>query len=90
MNKTKMNLNLITIEDLKTLKEEIILELKQIINQPIDTTWLKSQDVKKILGCSEGTLIHLRASGALPYCKIGGTIYIRKKDVDRLFESNVA
>ncbi|MBI5371847.1 MAG: helix-turn-helix domain-containing protein [Sphingobacteriales bacterium] len=85
-----MNIDLLTLNDLKSLKEEIINEVKsclQISEQ--ENVWLKTSEVKKILGCSEGTLVNLRASGMLPYSKIKGTIYIRRSDLSKLFDSHI-
>lgn len=85
-----MNLNLATTDDLINIKSEIIAELKKCIQEHEKAdTWLKNSDVRKILGCSEGTLINLRASGKLPYSKIKGTIYFRKSDLNRLFNSHI-
>lgn len=85
-----MNIELLTVNDLNSLKQEIISELKNFIQgcEP-ENTWLKTSEIKKILGCSEGTLVNLRASGMLPYSKIKGTIYVRKNDLNKLFESNI-
>lgn len=85
-----MNLNVVTADDLKMLKDEIIKEVKKCFKEPKDEIeWLKTSDVKKILGCSEGTLCNLRASGMLPYSKINGTIYISKSELNKLFISHI-
>ena len=72
-----MNIELITVEDLNNLKEQILEDLKKYIKTTNEEdTWLKTCEVKRILGCSEGTLVNLRSNGMLPYSKIKGTIYI--------------
>jgi len=85
-----MNLEILTLNDLKAMKEEILAEIKQThqLNQD-ENIWLKSSEVRKLLSCSEGTLINLRASGMLPYSKVNGTIYIRKSDLNKLLNSNI-
>lgn len=86
----KMKIDIITLQHLEELKKQIVEEIKTVISyRPDEKEWLKSKEVKKALGCSEGTLNNLRASGALPFSKIAGTIYIRKVDLQRLFEENL-
>lgn len=85
-----MNIELLTLNDLNKLKQDIVNEVKQCLEiAEQENTWLKTSEVKKILGCSEGTLVNLRTSGLLPYSKIKGTIYIRKSDLNRLFSQNI-
>lgn len=85
-----MKIDILTSQHLDDLKTEIINEMKTLIGcKSTEQEWLKNKDVKKILGCSEGTLNNLRTSGMLPYSKISGTIYIRKSDLNKLFEQNI-
>ena len=48
--------------------------------------WLKSYEVRKLLGISAGTLQNLRVNGTLPYTKIGGLMYYRFEDIQKLME----
>lgn len=83
-----MNIEIITKTDLSKFKEEIVNEIKTLLdNKNQEHIWLKTSEARKLLGCSEGTLINLRNSGALPYSKVKGTIYVKKSDLYRLFES---
>jgi hypothetical protein len=41
--------------------------------------WLKSSEVKKMLGISPGTLQNLRINGMLPFTKIGGLSFTIRK-----------
>ncbi len=85
-----MNVEILTRVDFERLKIELIDEIKKLVAKPeSQDVWLKNSDVKKILGCSEGTLVNLRNSGTLPYSKIGGIIYYRKQDLDNLFATNL-
>lgn len=43
--------------------------------------WLRSKQIKHILGISETTLQKLRKGGVLPFFKLGGTIFY---DYDKL------
>ncbi len=77
----------ITKEDLKTIKLEIIEEVKKVFVPQIqpNTEFLRSSQVKKLLSCSDSKLETLRKNGALTYTKIGGTIYYNTNDLSKLF-----
>lgn len=78
-----------TKDDFIALKSDLIEEIRRIIS-PVqnDNEWLKSKEVMDLLKCSPGSLQNLRVSGALPFSKIGGTIYYSKKDIMRLLNKN--
>lgn len=84
-----MELQLMTKDDFMALKCDLIDEIRRIIS-PVkeDSEWLKSKDVMEILKCSPGSLQNLRVSGALPFSKIGGTIYYSKKNIMRLLNNS--
>ncbi len=78
---------LLTRGDLDTFKNELITELKALLTtrqQP--KPWLKSNEVRKVLTISAGTLQNLRVNGSLPFTKIGGIIYYKQEDINRLLE----
>jgi hypothetical protein len=84
-----MKIELITQQNLDDLKTEIINELKKCFQiSENNEIWLKSKEVRKILGCSEGTLVNLRTSGTLPYSKINGTLYYKRSAINNLLNSN--
>lgn len=84
-----MNIELITKADFHSFKNEIVEEIKKLVQPQTDQSeWLKSADVTEMLGCSPGTLQNLRVSGKLPFTKIGGTIYYSRKDVLNVLEAN--
>lgn len=84
-----MNIELITKADFHSFKNEIVEEIKKLVQPQTDQKeWLKSADVMELLGCSPGTLQNLRVSGKLPFTKIGGTIYYSRKDVLNVLEAN--
>lgn len=84
-----MNLDLLTREDIQTLKHELLEEIRQMLQPHIEKTeWLKSADVVKILNCSPGTLQNLRINGTLPFTKMGGTIYYAHSDVMNVLHTN--
>ncbi|MBT1695909.1 helix-turn-helix domain-containing protein [Fulvivirgaceae bacterium PWU4] len=78
---------LITIEDLQSFKVELLNEIKELLKgaaTPGTKEWLKSSEVRKMLGISPGTLQNLRISGKLPFTKIGRLIFYRHQDITRL------
>ncbi|HVD99966.1 MAG TPA: helix-turn-helix domain-containing protein [Cytophagaceae bacterium] len=85
-----MAVEIITKEDLKNFKNELVQELKELFSTTPDPQkqWIKSSEVRKLLGISPGTLQHLRVVGTLPYTKIGGTMYYKYEDVMQMLEKN--
>lgn len=53
---------------------------------PGSAVWLKSYEVRKLLNISAGTLQNLRINGTLPYNKIGGLMYYRYDDIQKLMD----
>ncbi len=48
--------------------------------------WLRSSEVRKLLGISHGTLQNLRIKNILPHRKIGGLMYYKYQDILKLLE----
>jgi hypothetical protein len=88
-----MQVEIITKEDLKQFKTELVQELKEALSGNAKTAgkeWLKSSEVRKLLGISPGTLQTLRINGTLAYSKIGGMMYYRYRDIMKLLENGGA
>lgn len=86
-----MKVELITKEDLDNFKKELFEEIRKNRYRPgkpgeQPREWLKSYEVRKLLGISAGTLQNLRLNGTLPYSKIGGLMYYRYEDIRKLIE----
>jgi len=86
-----MNVELITRDDLEKFKKELLEEIRKHYPHPrrqVQETraWLKSFEVRKLLGISAGTLQNLRVNGTLPFKKIGGLMYYRYADIQKLME----
>lgn len=83
---------LVTVDDLEIFKIELLNDLRNILqqNQPCNTSkrWLRSREVRKILGISAGTLQSFRVSGLLPFTKIGTIWFYKEEDIFRILESN--
>ena len=87
----KMNVDLITRDDLEKFKKELLEELRKYQQYPRKQgqeirAWLKSYEVRKLLNISAGTLQNLRINGTLPYNKIGGLMYYRYEDIQKLMD----
>ena len=81
-------IELITKEDLKAFKHELLDEFKAILQSGTvePKQWLKSAEVRKILKVSPGTLQNLRINGKLRFSKIGGMMYYKMEDIQKLLE----
>jgi len=86
-----MNLEIITKEDLKEFKSELLSEIRQLIQpgQGQSKKWLKSNEVRKLLNISPGTLQNLRINGTLNYTRIGSIIYYKLEDINKLLEGGL-
>ncbi|MGN8068588.1 helix-turn-helix domain-containing protein [Mucilaginibacter sp. 22184] len=85
-----MNVELITREDLREFKNELLNDLKQIMQpgQGQSKKWLKSSEVRKMLNISPGTLQNLRINGTLRFTKIGSIMYYKLEDINKVLEGN--
>jgi len=86
-----MPTEIVTTDDLREFKMELLSELKKLLKehygQPAKK-WLKSYEVRKLLGISPGTLQNLRVNGTLPYTKIGGVMFYDFEDIRKMLEEN--
>ncbi|WP_445737693.1 helix-turn-helix domain-containing protein [Mariniflexile sp.] len=86
-----MAATIITTEDLREFKMELLDDIKKLLkNQSGQLTkkWLKSPEVRDLLGISPGTLQTLRINGTLPYTKVGGVLYYDYQEIMQLLEKN--
>ena len=86
-----MAVNILTNEDLQNFKAELFTELKTLFKNagPAPKKWLKSDEVKKLLKVSPGTLQTLRINGTLQYTKLGGIIYYDFDHIQKTFQENL-
>lgn len=83
---------LITIEDLAAFKDDLLHEIKKLLSTGSDRPekkFLRSSEVKKMLGISAGTLQNLRVNGKLPYKKVGGIMFYELRDIIKLFGNDL-
>lgn len=86
-----MPTSIITTDDLREFKMELLEELKELFNSrsgSVSKQWLRSTDVMERLKISPGTLQNLRINGTLPYTKIGGLIYYDSSEIEEVMEKN--
>lgn len=86
-----MSATIITTEDLHEFKLELLDDIKELLNNQsgqITKKWLKSHEVRKLLGISPGTLQNLRINGTLPYTKVGGILYYDYQEIMQVLEKN--
>jgi hypothetical protein len=82
---------LLTVGDLEIFKRDILAEIKILLkgNETSNQKkWLKSSEVKKLLGISTGTLQNLRMNGTLSFSKVGGIIYYNNDEIAKLLRDN--
>jgi hypothetical protein len=84
-----MACEIITMEDLQQFRLQLLADLKVLVRQQNQTTrqWLKSAEVRKMLGISHGTLQNLRIKSILPYKKIGSIMYYKYDDILKILEN---
>jgi hypothetical protein len=83
-----MAVELITKDDLLKFKQDLFTELKQILqgHTSEQKQWLKSYEVREMLGISRGTLQTLRTNGTLTATKIGGLMFYSYDDINKLLQ----
>ncbi len=86
-----MGATIITTEDLREFKIELLEDIKDLLQNEKgqhNKKWLKSNEVRDLLGISPGTLQNLRINGTLPYTKIGGVLYYEYHEIMEVLEKN--
>ena len=86
-----MTNELLTREDLQQFRMQLLGELKEVLQQSKQSTkqWLKSAEVRRMLGISHGTLQNLRITRSLPYTKLGGIMFYKYEDIEKLLNSGL-
>jgi hypothetical protein len=78
---------LVTIKDLEEFRTKLMMDIKMMLEGHLNKAtkrWLKSFEVRKMLGISPGTLQTLRNNGKIPFTKMGGLIYYDAAEIDRI------
>ncbi len=86
-----MPTQIITTDDLREFKIELLEDIKKILKSTTSTEnkkYLKSAEMMKLLKISPGTLQTLRINGTLPYTKIGGIIFYDADEIHKVMKEN--
>lgn len=86
-----MAVELITKEDLHQYKTELFSELQKLLQGSTPEKgkqWLKSYEVRAMLGISRGTLQNMRINGTLTATKIGGLMFYAYADIAKLMQGD--
>ncbi|RBQ11560.1 helix-turn-helix domain-containing protein [Pedobacter miscanthi] len=82
-------LEFIAKEDLEQFKMELFAELrrptfKAPLGKDKQKPFIKSYEVRQLLGISPGTLHQLRKSGQIKFSRIGGLMYYKYEDIEAM------
>jgi hypothetical protein len=78
---------LITKKDLLDFSTLLLAEVKiQLDKTEKPKTWLKSSEVRQLLKISAGTLQNLRINGTLSYTRVGGIIFYKYEEIQKILD----
>ncbi len=86
-----MPTSIITTDDLREFKMELLDDIKQLLNRQASgklKKYIKSSEVMDLLQVSPGTLQNLRINGTLPHTKVGGIIYYDTEEIQKVMDAN--
>lgn len=86
-----MPTEIVTTDDLREFKIELLDEFKKILKQhhgQPSKKWLKSFEVRELLGISSGTLQNMRNNRTLPFSKIGGVMFYDYENIKKMLDGN--
>lgn len=82
---------IITTDHLREFKIELLREFRKILKEDysqLEKKWLRSAEVKKMLGISTGTLQNMRINGTIPFSKVNGTLFYDYEDILKVMEAD--
>ena len=79
-----LNHQTVTKRDLLNFGNLLLSEIKNSTSEEKTPQWLKSAEVRNLLKISAGTLLNLRVNGTLNYRRIGGIIYYKLSDIEKM------
>ncbi|HLY72004.1 MAG TPA: helix-turn-helix domain-containing protein [Puia sp.] len=83
-----MSVEVITKEDLEVFRVRLLADIKKAL-QPMNAPkkeWLRSKDVRKLLNISPNTLQTLRISRRLQPTRIGGILFYRLDEIEKMMD----
>lgn len=85
-----MNANeLLTKADLENFRKQLLQDIAAMMSnlgQGNEKTWLRSSEVKELLGISSGTLMNLRVKGMLKASKVEGIYLYHLSDIKKMLD----
>lgn len=79
----------ITKEDFDQFKEELLNEVKALFETNIEKKkWIRSKDVREMLGISDGTLQTFRINKTIPAYKLDATWFYKREEIIEVMEKN--
>lgn len=84
-----MKLDILTKDDLELFRKQLLADIEELISKSAQTNekpWLRSSEVKELLGISSGTLMNLRVKGLLKATKIEGLYLYRLDDIKKMLD----
>ncbi|WP_445731053.1 helix-turn-helix domain-containing protein [Mariniflexile sp.] len=86
-----MPTSIITTDDLRDFKIELLNDIKKLLIKQSGTglkKYLKSSEVMDLLSISAGTLQNLRMNGTIPYTKMGGINFYEADEIQKVMIAN--
>jgi hypothetical protein len=78
----------LTKEDLDRFKQELIAEVNEIFEKNIKkSNWLRSKDVREMLGISDATLQTMRINKAFPAYKLDNSWFYKYEEIIEALEN---
>jgi hypothetical protein len=81
---------LVTIKNLDEFRTKLLMDIKMMLEGHLNKAtkrWLKSYEVRKMLGISSGTLQTLRNNRKIPFTKMGGLTYYDAAEIDQILSA---
>jgi hypothetical protein len=81
---------LTTLKDLEEFRTKLLMDIRMMLEGHLNKTskrWMKSYEVRKMLGISAGTLQTLRNNGKIPFSKMGGLTYYDAAEIDQILNT---
>ena len=85
-----MSVIVITEEALEYRLEKLVVDITNSIgkNDNIESRWIRSKQVKELLGISDSKLQTMRVNRSLTYSQIDGTYFYDRDSIMQILEQN--
>ena len=86
-----MAVEIVTKDDLKHLEINLLNAFKQIVKEDSKETvkkWITTKDLEELYKISRSKQQQLRNKKAIPYTKLGETVYYSLTEIDEILEAN--